>query len=320
MEPIHDVPVTIVTGFLGVGKTTAIRKLLAEREDDGPPWAVLVNEFGEVGIDGALLSEGEVAVTEIPGGCICCTAGVNLQMSLVRILREVRPGRVFIEPTGLAHPATILDMLRRQGMRDAVSVRATITLVDPRRLDEPRVRESATFNDQVTVADVLVANKTDLCTDEDLERFRAFAAEIWPQPVVVAEAAHGALDPAWLDLDPRPRQTRYVPVDAHGHELHSGMQADSCGFIWGPEVQFDRLRLHFALQELVLPGLLPEGALRVKGLFRTPGAWLAIQASPDEVATEPTGWRRDSRVELIAPAGEAIDWEAVRERIEEAVI
>jgi len=320
MIPVRDVPVTVVTGFLGVGKTTAIRRLLAERDDDGPPWAVLVNEFGEVGIDGALLDQGEVAVTEIPGGCICCTAGMALQTSLVRVLREIRPARLLIEPTGLAHPATILDLLRRPGIREAVAPRATITLVDPRRLDEPRVRESPTFNDQVTVADVLVATKADLCEPQDLQRFRTFADALWPPPLVVAEVAHGQLDPAWLDLDPRPRQTAYAP-EHHDH-AHHGVQADHRGLLWPPEISFDRIRLRLALQELVHPAsdLLPAGALRIKGLFRTPGAWLAVQADPDSVSFEPTGWRRDTRVEIIAPAQPAPDWDAVRRRLEDAIL
>lgn len=323
MLPVTDVPTTLVTGFLGVGKTTAIRRLLAGNTG-GERWAVLVNEFGEIGIDGALLADGEVAVHEIPGGCICCTSGVAMQVGLVRLLREVRPDRVLIEPTGLAHPASVLDLLRRPGLAEAVTVRATLTLVDPRHLGDDRIRANRTWQDQVTVADVLVATKTDLCTPTDLRAFRRFAQERWPPAVAVAEVAHGALDPAWLDLDPRPQQTtRFTPASLP-HLLDPTRAAEpptpTSGWIWPPELRFDRRVLRDVLQTMVRPGpVMPRGVLRLKGLFRTPGAWLAVQADPDAVRFEPVGWRRDSRVEVIAPPGEPPDWDAVQAHLERAI-
>lgn len=323
---LPPVPVTVVTGFLGVGKTTAIRDALANKPPEEPPWAVLVNEFGEIGIDGALLEGGDVSVREIPGGCICCTAGVALKTALIRVLRDVRPGRLLIEPTGLAHPATILDLLRRPGIREAVLPRATITLVDARRLTEPRVLRNPTFQDQVQVADVLVANKADLCEPEDLARFTAFADKLWPAPLVVAQTRHGHLEPAWLDLDPTPAARDYAPTseDGHDHHHHHEHQTDEAltqGWIWPPDVVFEQLRLNLALRDLVHanPDLMPSGALRIKGLFRTPGAWVSAQANPDAVSFEPVGWRRDSRVEIIALGPEAPDWNRVKAHIESAV-
>ena len=119
---IQAVPTTIVTGFLGVGKTTAILDLLARRPA-GARWAVLVNEFGQVGLDGAILpSEGGVVVREIAGGCVCCTAGPQLGVAINRLLREHRPDRLILEPTGLASPASILDLLRGPSYRTAVFV------------------------------------------------------------------------------------------------------------------------------------------------------------------------------------------------------
>jgi G3E family GTPase len=314
-------PTTLVTGALGVGKTTAILGLLARQPPDAR-WAVLVNEFGEIGIDGAALDRDGLAVREIPGGCICCTAGVALQVALVRLLREVRPTRLLIEPTGLAHPASVVDALRRPGIRESVARRATITLVDPRHVTDPRWRASEAWRDQVEAADVLVATKTDLCAPCDIDAFRAFALELWPPPIAFAEIADGALDPSWLDLDPSPGEHGAGHAHLHddgepvpappGARAHRTAEAETCGWTWSPDVVFDLTALREVVQGLARPGgPLPAGALRLKGLFRTPGAWVLVQADPDAVRATPTGWRRDSRIEVIAPPLPKPDWHAV---------
>ncbi|MFT7518061.1 MAG: G3E family GTPase [Kiritimatiellia bacterium] len=320
---VHDVPVTLITGFLGVGKTTAIRSLLAANQG-GERWAVLVNEFGEVGIDGAVLQDGELVVREVPGGCICCSAGLALRVALVRLLREVRPHRLIIEPTGLAHPANVLDTLRQPGLRDVVSPRATITLVDPRHVSQERYREHETWTDQVVLADVLVANKCDLASAQDLSAFDEFAAALWPEKVHIARTEQAVLDPSWLDLDPRPQQgARYVPTphEQHSHGAtaeepgryaHAGADAHTCGWIFRQDYVFDRGLLEELLQQLVRPGLLlPGGVLRLKGVFRTRRAWLLVNADPDAIRWEALNYRRDSRVEIIVSPGDEPDWTAI---------
>ncbi len=249
------IPVTVVTGFLGVGKTTAILDLFSHRPADGR-WAVLVNEFGEIGIDGARLAGDGLSVAEVPGGCICCSAGVALRVTLVRLLREVRPTRLLIEPTGLAHPAAVIDALRSPGLREVVDVRAVIGLVDPRHCRSERHLGSATWQDQVRIADVLVANKTDLASPEDLAAFHRVADAAWPPKLVVAETTHGSLDPSWLDLGPV-QGVRVLPPHAHD-------PAASHGWVWEPRAVFDRDRLEAALQALVRP----DGQGRVPGQGR----------------------------------------------------
>jgi len=331
-DPAPPTPTTVITGALGVGKTTAILRLL-DRAPAGERWAVLVNEFGEIGIDGATLSRDGLAVREIPGGCICCTAGVALQVALVRLLREVRPDRLLIEPTGLAHPASVIDALRRPGIREAVARRATLTLVDPRHLEDPRFRQSPTWQDQILAADVLIACKTDLCTPAHIAAFDTFAAARWPPPGLVAHVADGALDPAWLDLAPSSLPGSHDAGHAHVHgadavpipappgaRAHGNDTVQTCGWIWSPDIVFDRDALREAVWELARPGgALPRGALRLKGILRTPGAWLLVQADADTARFEPSGWRRDSRLEIIAPAAPSPDWYAVDRRLRSAL-
>ena len=120
-------PITVIAGFLGAGKTTTIRAWMAAREQNA---AVIVNDFGEAGIDAALLGDG-TSVTNIPGGCICCTAPAGLARAVATVLDEVRPTRIFIEPSGLARPRDVLDMLARGGLRGRVALGPTVVIVDP---------------------------------------------------------------------------------------------------------------------------------------------------------------------------------------------
>jgi len=137
------IPVNLIAGPLGVGKTTAMNHLL-ERRPHGERWAVLVNEYGLVGLDAALLesaADGQpregVLVREVAGGCICCSAGLMFDVSLVLLLRQ-RPDRLLIEPTGLAALSRVLDTLNRLGIRKAVDVRSIVWLFDPARFREDR--------------------------------------------------------------------------------------------------------------------------------------------------------------------------------------
>lgn len=316
-EPVRDVPTTVFTGFLGVGKTTAILSAFAHRPAEGR-WAVLVNEFGEIGIDGAILSESDgLQVAEVAGGCICCSAGLALRQTLVRLLRDVKPDRLLIEPTGLAHPATVIDTLRAPGLREAVKVNAVIGLVDPRHCRSERHRNSDPWLDQVQLADVLVATHDDVVTEEDRAAFRAVAEAQWPKKLVVEHIANGAIDPAWLDLA-APREVQvHAPAHDHSH-LPAHGEAQSTGVVWPPEVVFDQDRLETLLQRLVRPNPhLPAGLWRLKGIFRMHdpsrrrGGWFLVQATADTLTMSPMGHRRDSRVDLIAPPDPPVDFEAV---------
>ena len=112
---IAAVPTNIITGFLGVGKTSTILDLLAQKPKH-ERWAILINEFGEVGIDGSLVQgflkeDQQVFIKEVPGGCMCCAAGLPMQIALNQLLARAKPHRLLIEPTGLGHPIEVLETL-----------------------------------------------------------------------------------------------------------------------------------------------------------------------------------------------------------------
>jgi len=165
---LSHIKTNIITGFLGVGKTTLIRDLIENRNGD-ERWAVLVNEFGEMGIDGHFLNSKQDSITikQVPGGCICCAAGLPLQVAVNQLLKQARPERLLIEPSGMGHPRKILKSLTEINYKDVLDMRACLCLLDPRKLQDHRYLQSELFVDQINVADVVIANKTQLCSDKE---------------------------------------------------------------------------------------------------------------------------------------------------------
>lgn len=168
--------VNIITGFLGVGKTTCIQSLLQRKPSD-ETWAVLVNEYGQQGIDGALLQTSDIIVKQIAGGCACCAALMPFQIALNQLIRQERPHRIFIEPSGLGHVDKIIELLQDEQYHAHLALHATICLVDARQLSQPKYRYHELYQRQLHAADVLVASKTDLAEDKDMALFQQLVHE-----------------------------------------------------------------------------------------------------------------------------------------------
>lgn len=172
-----------ICGFLGSGKTTLMRRIIDER-GGREPMAVIVNEFGAVGVDGALLSGKHVDMIEISSGCLCCT----LKGSLVNALEELRDKkgveRVVIEATGVAQPAEMLDVLADPAL-EGVRIGPMVTVVDVAKFSGLRRVLGGFYLAQVQRADVLLLNKTDLSTPEQLARVREDIIALNPRATVV---------------------------------------------------------------------------------------------------------------------------------------
>ncbi len=211
----------LITGFLGSGKTTSILHLLAQKPAD-EKWAVLVNEFGEVGIDGALLADSGALLKEIPGGCMCCVNGLPMQVGLNTLLRQGKPDRLLIEPTGLGHPKQILDILTAAVYEPWIDLRATLCILDPRQLLDERAVSNDNFRDQLAAADIIVANKSDR---ETAESARALADwwQRWGGERRKVSAIRGNIDLTLLD-EPR-RNTAPLPASAEHAHRHPPLPA-----------------------------------------------------------------------------------------------
>ena len=198
-EKIHlqAVPTNVITGFLGVGKTTAILNLLKNKPDN-ERWAVLVNEFGEIGVDGSLF-EGQhsqqqgVFIREVPGGCMCCASGLPMQIALNQLLSKAKPDRLLIEPTGLGHPKEVLEVLTSEYYQDVLSLHKTLTIVDARKLKQQRYTDHDTFNQQIALADIVVGNKTDLYQSDDKARLSDYAKQYAQPDTEVIFTQHGQI-------------------------------------------------------------------------------------------------------------------------------
>lgn len=160
------IPTNVITGFLGVGKTSFIKTLLSQKPS-GEVWAVLVNEFGEIGIDAGLLGNDnqQVEIKEVAGGCMCCAAGLPMQVAINQLIAKAKPDRLLIEPTGLGHPQEVLKVLTQAHYQQVLSMKSCITLVDARKLRDSRYTQHEIFNQQLQVADLVLASKAD-CYDE----------------------------------------------------------------------------------------------------------------------------------------------------------
>lgn len=199
---IPKVPCNIITGFLGVGKTTAILNLLKNKPKH-ERWAVLVNEFGEIGIDGALIKGQQtdadsVFIKELPGGCMCCTNGLPMQMALNQLIARSKPDRLLIEPTGLGHPVEVLETLSNQFNRDVIDIQQTLTLVDARKLDDPRYKKHETFIQQLCIADRIIANKSDLYKKNEHQGLAEYLGSLGLGSVPVEVSNHAKIDTKWL--------------------------------------------------------------------------------------------------------------------------
>lgn len=273
------VPVHIVSGWLGAGKTTTVRRWMASRAGV-ERCAVVVNDFGEARIDATLL-DGAASVTDIPGGCVCCTAPEGLVRTIDALLDEVRPDRIFIEPSGLARPQDVVDMLTRGGLAARVELRPTLVLVDPAMLPG-----DDTLREQIEAADILVANRCDLATPTQMAAFRAL--EPWPPPLAIHETSHGVLpDDA---LAPGPARAGGPHDDEHGHDHDHGHVARSWVFPPGMRFSFD------AVRTLVVD---TPGVARFKGLFHGDIGWFRLDLAGGRLHVAGTGYRRDSRADVI---------------------
>lgn len=304
------IPTHLVLGFLGAGKTTAILNLLKQKPQD-EQWAVLVNEFGEVGIDGALLSNQGVAIKEVPGGCMCCVSGLPMQIGLNSLIGFSRPDRLFIEPTGLGHPSQVIETLTGEFYRDLLHLSRAVCLVDPRRLEEERVQASRQFHDQIAVAEVLVASKSDLCTAEQLRRFDSWARDWEPAKRRIGRISNGHLPIEWLAGESEGLPAQFPDSHRHHHHEEEALpgkpslvekpwqyyynQGDgytSVGWRAHKDLLFDTLKLQSMAND--------AGFERFKGVVHTTSGWWVLNAVDGALTLMDTEPADESRLEIIS--------------------
>ena len=221
------IPVTVLTGYLGAGKTTLLNRILTE--DHGKRYAVIVNEFGEIGIDNDLIVESDEEIYEMNNGCVCCT----VRGDLIRVVEGLtrRQGRfdaIIVETTGLADPAPVAQtFFMDDDVRAKTRLDAVVAMVDAKHLPL-RLKDSREAEDQIAFADIVVVNKTDLVTPEELAQVERTVRAINPSARIHRATRAGVPIAAVLDRGAFDLQ-RVLTDDPHFLEAHDHDHDHVCG-------------------------------------------------------------------------------------------
>ena len=320
MSDLNKIPVTVITGFLGAGKTTLIRHLM--QNPQGKRLAVVVNEFGTAGVDGDILKScaddncPAENIMELANGCICCTVADDFIPTIEQLMAlPEQPDHIVIETSGLALPKPLLKAFDWPAIRSRITVDGVIALADAeavakgqfapdldavqaqREADDSIDHEtplSEVFEDQISCADIVLLTKPDLAGPEGLARAREVIAAEAPRPLPVVEVAEGAVDPrvilglgaaAEYDMDARP--SHHDGADDHEHDDFDSIVVEL------PEVA-EPADLVARIETLAKE----QNILRVKG-------YVAVTGKPMRMLVQAVGARVRHQYDRPWKAGEA---------------
>lgn len=305
---LQNIPTHVIGGPLGAGKTSLIKHLLAQKPAD-ERWAILINEFGQIGLDAALLTTAAdgIALGEVAGGCLCCVNGAPFQIGLGRLLRKSRPHRLLIEPSGLGHPVQLIEQLQQAPWLGVLTVQPSVMVLDAAALATghplPPSQASA-----LTAAGLLVLNKS---ADLDAAARRRLIEQLPASKLIWTEQGRISLaelpgisarpdllvDKSAVDNLAIPKSLGQLPAvwaDPVQPICLSQAQQEgwSIGWRWHPSQRFDLARLEMWLQGMTWR--------RAKLVINSGGGWVSGNVvAGDTVQWQVSEWRRDSRLELI---------------------
>ena len=332
--------VNLLFGFLGSGKTTLAKHLLARR-DRATKTAVIVNEFGEVGIDGDILRGNNVDVVELNSGCLCCTLRGSLMLAVEELRDKANVERVIVEATGVAQPSELLETLVDSSLDGGLQIGPLVTVVDIAKFSKLTTMLGDFYSDQIESADIVIANKIDLASPEQLEEATrqirdlnpkatilfAEQCEVTPEqifereaPGLVEKAREELLQAARRDEERcRPDHAHHSALahheddagsaghhhrdhDAH-HDPHEGAPAESFVVTSAGMARRDGVERFFSS--------LPSDVWRAKGFIRVDGVPSLIQYSLGQLEITPAP---GSASETIVFIGNAMDRAAIESR------
>lgn len=318
MSDLNKIPVTVITGFLGAGKTTLIRHLM--QNPQGKRLAVLVNEFGTAGVDGDILKScadencPENNIVELANGCICCTVADDFIPTIEALMALPQtPEHILIETSGLALPKPLLKAFEWPAIRSRITVDGVITLADAEAvargqfapdLDAVQAQRDAdesidhdtplseVFEDQISCADIILLSKADLAGETGVAQTRKVITSINPRQLPVLPMSEGVIDPRIVlglnaaaedDLDARPSHH-----DGHHDHEHDDFESIvvEMGEVSDPQ----------ALQDAIVKMARTRNILRVKG-------YVAVEGKPMRMLVQAVGERL--RAQYDQPWGDA---------------
>ncbi|BBP44970.1 GTP-binding protein [Thiosulfatimonas sediminis] len=320
-------PVYLITGLLGSGKSTCLHHLIQQKPTN-QNWAVLINEFGEIDIDGAALASQHpnLTIENVSGGCICCSAQFSLSQALGRLIQQPNLDALLIEPTGLGHPAKIIDTLKQFPQLQLAKI---ICLITPQQLTAERWQKSQVMRDLVHLADLILLNKMDLSQTDELVASEAILSSLYP-PKAQQRSQQGQVN--WTQLstpkEPKPsaifrlqmnktfslqNKPAHAAITDTWHSnlpnclnatLQSNPQDDTVlaiGWQLSPQILFNRSALKQWFAEF------SPYFVRAKGLLRTGKEWQLLNYSDSGLQLNDIAWRQDSRLECLFTPSAKID-------------
>lgn len=229
----RHIPVHLLSGFLGSGKTTLLRRLLDYYKAQSKKPAVIMNELGDINLDGQLLGD-EVPMAEMLSGCVCCTIRGDLGMEISTLISEHQPDVIFIESTGAANPMETLDGVTEAAMYKAIDLRSVITVVDgPELLERSREGKGRTFKlmqEQIRCATILLLNKADKLEPDQLVEAQQQLRELNAHAQIIATVRCAIDDWSWLDakIESGGQTRRHADIEAGQTHQHTHSEGGAC--------------------------------------------------------------------------------------------
>ena len=305
-QPEYKANILLLAGFLGAGKTTLLKRILSW-EADLSETVVLVNEFGDIGIDGALLKDSGSDVIELTSGCICCTLSDDLHQSLKRIWNRFKPRRILIESSGVADPKSIAPVLKAPGLSQYMDLKKIVTVLDA-DFWEAREAFGPLFYNQLEMADLILLNKIDLVRQEKIRRFLKEIHEVIPGCQVIP-TIHCGIDPEslWVAATPKTLQLKpirfFQPISSnsntdlsdphHSHQEHDNHTVNATNYVTfsfqDPNI-VDETRFKKFINNL------PWGVFRIKGPVRFANHVVMLNFVGGK--SEWTPWEGESQTQL----------------------
>jgi len=245
---MNPVPVTILTGFLGAGKTTLLNYIL--KQNHGYKFAVIINEVGKIGIDGALVEKTDDDVLELSNGCLCCTVRKDLVKGVQNLVKKGGFDYLLIETTGIADPGPVAQtFLNIPQLQQFVRMDSIITVVDAEQI-EKQMKETETAREQVAMADFLLLNKTDLVSPEDLDKLEAKVRELNPHATIFRTSQSQANLKEILDMNAFKLDQKLSVDPEFLNELNTRHHHDIQSFSFEFDRPFNVEKFEFFVQKL----------------------------------------------------------------------
>ena len=309
--PQKAVPTHIISGFLGAGKTTLLKQLLSQKPEH-EVWAVLMNEFGQIGVDQQLLPQQQgYQIKELLGGCLCCSSQLPMQIALSRLLSEAKPDRLFIEPIGLGHPAQLVEQLTEPHWHTHLSMRALVIVVDGSRLHDQAWTQQNLYADQLKAAQIIVVSHADQMQAADELALVQLQHEYQAYMQKWLKAEQGNLALIEIDTLYVGTQRKIQPLlkfqktliqaantsepeikQLPYHYVETAQGYSVAGWKFPKRWQFD----FYPLLDLLCE---QQDWLRIKGIFYSNQGWKSFNFNPQQFNYQSTDEGIDNRVEII---------------------